>query len=168
MNIINCLNRPIITHFTQAENVSLILLERCITLEGTEIENIVKQTPAACSAEQRGYWAFMKPMYKQIGRYVWLTEEKHAHCVDASTYGFSFYADEIGAVPWPEMRKRAIDKNGKQARRYIGMLEETAFDKGDDVEKWWVCSKAVSLEQWQHTNDAWAQQILLQQRLRTL
>ncbi|GGZ90223.1 hypothetical protein [Novosphingobium arvoryzae] len=163
MNIINCLNRPIITHFTKLENVPLILHDFCITLEGTEIENIVKQTPDDCSPEKlrtmREYWAFMKPLYKKIGRYVWLTEENHAHCSNVSTYGFTFYADEIGAMPWPEMRKRAIAKKGKQARRYIDVLEETAFDAGDNVEKWWVCSEAVKLDNWLHKKDIWTQYI---------
>jgi hypothetical protein len=165
MTVINATfaNRPIITHFTKVPYIPNIVHDFRITLEGTNIETIAKLEHGECNPmmqqAMQQQWVMLKQQYKLIGRYVWFTAENHANCAGASSYGFSFYADEIGAVPWPEMRKRAIAKKGKRARRYIELFEAVAEQSGDDAEKWWVCSEAVQLDNWLHKHDEWTQYV---------
>ena len=159
----NFAQRPIITHFTKVPYISNIVHDFRITLEGTNIETIAKLAHGECNPmmqqAMQQQWVMLKQQYKLIGRHVWFTEENHAHCAGASSYGFSFYADEIGATPWPEVRKRMIAKKGKRARRYIDVFEAVAEQSGDNVEKWWVCSEAVQLDCWLHKRDDWTKRV---------
>lgn len=80
-------------------------------------------------------------------------------------FGISFYADAIGAIKWSEMRKRMILKNGNRAQVIIEKLERAAQTYKDDVDKWWVCTKAVHLEDWLYRHDAWTERKGLREKL---
>lgn len=143
----------IVRHFTNASYVNRILSDGKIELEGSNIERIIREgngdalLPDGNTA--RDMWKMLKAQYKWVGRYVWFTS---AHTVNSitsyqhyETVPFAFNAKQIGAIPWAELYPRIASRNSR-SKKLVLVLNQAAKNAGDDVTKWYVTTKPVSLE----------------------
>lgn len=158
------MKKTIIKHHTKAFQLESIFEDNLIKIEGCNVERQVndiafKKAEPMHWFQAKSVWNITKFQYKHIGRYVWLTEEEHAHCCNfrpqLPTVPFSFYAEDIGALRWSGVRTAMIYKKGPAAKRMIELLEAAAIALGDNPERWWVSKRAISLDHWLYDNDPW-------------
>ena len=139
-----------IIHWSNAKNYNSIMADGVIELEGYSTQKL---------AEQVGWHKIMnglemkrmrKEQNKWAGQYVWFTEEDDVKCtsflMNTEKVGYEFDADEIGAERWTVIAQRQIMKKGSRAKKIIRILNATAKLAGDDITKWWVIKKPVSIE----------------------
>jgi len=143
------MTKTIIKHHTKNHALTRIFCDRFVGLEGISTMRGLKN----CVGGKKHYKE-AKAKYKITGRYVWLTEEDHANSAVSmtgeDTYPFSFFAEDIGARKWSEVKKT----KPKKVRDHFSALEAIAKAFGDDPDKWWVCTKNINLEHWLSGNDA--------------
>ena len=132
-------------HHTHEHLLPAILNDGYVELECHNLERAAK---CRLSKHERGasnsmLWRSIKRQMKYTGRYVWLTEEKKVLCLDdpVPTARILFYAEDIGATRWPEVRNRLSKKGRKLAR----VNDDIAKSKGDDVSKWWGGDRKIPM-----------------------
>lgn len=154
----------IIKHHTKLLHVQEIFNDHFIDVEGCNVEKMIKDENFHKYPPQYRYavskaWRTTKYQYKNIGRYVWFTEEDQANCCNSinprPTVSFSFDAEEIGALRWTAVRAVLVGKKGSGAKKIIRLLEKAAIKTGDDPERWWVSKQPISLDHWLYENDPW-------------
>ena len=144
-----------ITHWSNVRNYNSIMADGVIELEGYTTQRLAEQvgwdkivSGYGLSGQQMKLQR--KEQSKWVGQYVWFTEEEDAKCtsglLNTEKVGFQFDADEIGAERWTVIAQRQILKKGSRAKKLIRALNAVAKQKGDDITKWWVVKKPVSLE----------------------
>ena len=123
-----------IIHYTNANYVPLILENGWIELEGTNIEKMADNNFENCVG---GYgqdlhltWKCSKLQYKNIGRYVWFSEEDDVKCITAhkefAKTRLTFNAEEIDAERWSDVAERLMFKSNK-AKRIIKIVLYSVF-----------------------------------------
>ena len=141
-----------IIHYTNANYVPLILENGWVELEGTNIEKMADNNFQNCvggyGQDLHQTWKCSKLQYKNIGRYVWFSEEDDVKCITAhkefAKTRLTFNAEEIGAERWSDVAERLMFKSNK-AKQIIRVLNGSAKQSGDDVDKWWVVKNKVSI-----------------------
>ena len=144
-----------IIHWSNAKNYNSIMADGVIELEGYSTEKLAKEVGWDKIVTAYGISGLqMKRMRKEqnkwVGQYVWFTEEEDAKCtssiMNTEKVGYEFDAEEISAERWTVIAQRQIMKKGSRAKKLIRVLNATAKLNGDDITKWWVVKKPVSLE----------------------
>ena len=140
-----------ISHFTWEKSFPLIVLDGVVKLEGSNLEKEVKSGDhiGTHNQHQKSHtWKLMKKQMKHTGRYVWFTEEDNVNCIGSvkqyhqKKIPISFYAEDIGAKKWDDVKKTIYNKQGQ---KIIKRNDSCAISMGDDTSKWWVIDTEVSL-----------------------
>ena len=140
-----------INHFTWENSFPLIILEGVIKLECSNLEKEVttgEHIGKPNQIEKSNTWRLVKKQMKVTGRYVWFTEEDTVNCIGSSAetnqkkIPISFYAEDIGAKKWDEVKKNIYNTKG---RKIIKMNDSCATRMGDDTSKWWVLDTEIPL-----------------------
>jgi len=140
-----------IHHITWENALPHIVNDGIVKLEGSNLEELIKSGEHVGRPDQQEksfIWKVMKKQMKHTGRYVWFTEDSTVNCIGDSEemglkkVGIPFYAEDIGAKKWCDVKKTIYNKRG---RKIIKKTDSYATQIGDDITKWWVVDTEVPL-----------------------
>ena len=143
--------KTLIHHITWESALPNIIKDGIVKLEGSNLEAYVKSGKHIGKPDQQEkswVWKEVKKQIKHTGRYVWFTEDTNVNCIGTSEkfnqtkYAIPFYAEDIGAKKWSDVKKTIYNKRGK---KIIKRNDDCAISLGDDISKWWVVDTEVLL-----------------------
>ena len=138
----------VIRHITKVHHIPSIIEDWEIQLEGSNFLSNTYHTD-----KEKLMWRNRQT--RHMGRWVWFTEEQTCNVIlypannPTRLLPFEFFAEDIKAMKWSNVRNAYLNsKNSKRGREYVRGMEEIAIERGDDISKWWVRDKPVSLQYW--------------------
>lgn len=147
-----------LNHITKAHCLESILSEEVLRREGYGTEKIIQaintgviqkdEVSTTSGLDVQDMWRLLKYQYKNVGRYVWFTEEDDVNCIDGSfdipKAILTFDSQAIAAKKWVDVMRR-VSVRSNRSRKMVRSLNETARLAGDDITKWWVVEKDVPM-----------------------
>jgi hypothetical protein len=135
----------LITHFTKPNHVNNILLTNELKLEGSNFDEEFQKIYFKAQANIRFLW-FTEKNYCYTAKPIITDNERNfiEFIPEFNLIGFQFDSEEIGAFKWEDWYKKRLIFKKKEL--IINSLNQTAKERGDDPQHYWIIEHNVSLE----------------------